>query len=89
MTYKVVVVVLCWIAGVSLVPCDGFAGPSTRTSSTSRVAFSSAPPASRNSFLCGTVVESESDEGKKLSIDTVAELIDTTFVNACMQLAKG
>ena len=58
-------------------------------SPTGRVSFSRVPHSSRNSFLCTSIVDSQSDEAKQLSLDTVAELIDTTFVNACMQLSKG
>lgn len=58
-------------------------------SSADRVSFSTLPHASRNTFLCTTIADSQSDEEKQLSLDTVAELIDTTFVNACMQLSKG
>lgn len=29
------------------------------------------------------------EEEKELTVDAVAEMIDTTFVNGCMQLAQG
>jgi len=45
------------------------------------VLFSSTAPPSEE--------DSETPEEEKLTLEKVAELIDTTFVNGCMQLAKG
>jgi hypothetical protein len=81
--------IVVWLASLALVPSSGFAGPCMGVSSADRVSFSTLPHASRNTFLCTTIADSQSDEEKQLSFDTVAELIDTTFVNACMQLSKG
>ena len=89
MTSKKAALIVCWLAGLAWVPSHGFGGPGMGVSPACRLSFSRVHHASRNTFLYSTMADSPSDEEKQLSLETIAELIDTTFVNACMQLSKG
>jgi hypothetical protein len=86
----------CFV-GIVLRPSQGFGIPPqqlqllpTQSSSISQIAVFSGRSTVHLHNTADDFIESDpSEDEKNLSLDTVAELIDTTFVNACLQLAKG